>query len=185
MEILSVAKTNLKTTIPGVITFVIAVLSQLIYQFDTDPATSINFGVIISALFVMLGFGVAQDGPGIKAMEASLKLTMPTLFGILSFVGLALSLIKVAFDADPETTIDWASIVMGLFTLFGLINTSDKGIKSLANSEGNPKLFAIISFFSTLSYQIAYLFDNVPATNPDWGLIISALLAAVGLSMAK
>jgi hypothetical protein len=50
-----------KTTIYGILTFLALVAGQISTLFDADIATNPDWGLIIGALFALLGFSAARD----------------------------------------------------------------------------------------------------------------------------
>ena len=54
-----------------------------------------------------------------------------------------------------------------------------------ASSNANTTIFGIMSFVAVALDQARYLFDDLPATNPDWNLVAAAFLVMLGLVTAK
>lgn len=46
-------------------------------------------------------------------------------------------------------------------------------------------LSGVLAFIAATSAQFQTLLDNDPATNPEWNIILAALLALVGLASAR
>ncbi len=57
-------------------------------------------------------------------------------------------------------------------------------LKSAATN-ANTTLFGILSFAAVALDQVRYMFDDLPATNPDWNLVAAAFLVMLGLVTAK
>jgi len=55
------ARTNPRTTIGGVLAAVIVILTQSMYFFDGNDATTVDFNVIVLALFALWGGANARD----------------------------------------------------------------------------------------------------------------------------
>lgn len=46
-------------------------------------------------------------------------------------------------------------------------------------------LAGILQFLGVISTQIGFLFDNIPTTNPDYGLLISSAVVLFGLVFSR
>ncbi len=55
----------------------------------------------------------------------------------------------------------------------------------ILQKDRNTTIFGILGFVSLLAEQISYLFDSVDATNPDYGMLVSALFVLLGFASAK
>jgi len=52
---------NGKTTAYGILTFIALVANEVSLIWDGDPLTNPGWGIIVAALFALLGFGAAKD----------------------------------------------------------------------------------------------------------------------------
>lgn len=50
-----------KTTLAGIAALVAAITTAIAAQFDSDPATTAEWGIVITAVFAALGLTAARD----------------------------------------------------------------------------------------------------------------------------
>jgi len=55
----------------------------------------------------------------------------------------------------------------------------------ILQKDRNTTIFGILGFVSLLAEQVAFLFDDVATTNPDYGMLVSALFVLLGFASAK
>ena len=55
------ASVSTKTTVMGVLGFVVALLTAIMAQIDGDPSTTANWSAVMALLFTMLGLSQARD----------------------------------------------------------------------------------------------------------------------------
>ena len=58
-----------KTTAAGWATFIAALATQLNVEWDGDPLTVANWGIVVAALFLALGLTAARDN-GVTSKQA-------------------------------------------------------------------------------------------------------------------